>query len=506
MPTPIRMIDNRSGNEGKKEFPVSLLDISGIATLLQNSFFAVPASLSISNVEAESLFGLWKGSSIKSSSLNIESKIYSASLEFSDHKLGSLSKSGFITLGDNGQFCFTGKGVEIIRTLILAEQNRFSRAVIKKPYSLILAESKTPKRKSNLALASNLNLHEEISEIKQEEILDKFAAHDMSLPSWLRKPTYRTTFIWNQRLKSTIRVEGEYSIRIYEQVDDKGKTWYTVWAVNGKLDKNGTWRLKGYDDSFIRAEQAAQRAVNDKKTQKRGPYVDAEQEGLASINPALPGKEQVLAPGRLPEARPRIGHEPEEVIHEDIPEEEKTIELHDNEIGLPHTGYRVYYNPKKGNEKWTVYDDANDNIGEFTGQEEAISFAREKFLEVLRSGCLYVAQEPNSNKWFLIYGDECVVYRSSSEEQANQFCVDWLKRLELEPEEFGWEEDPPRRKKFKVPDISIEEDIAIGPVDEFDEFTLTSQCPLLDKKAYAEIREKLKDIFSENTIGFKTKG
>lgn len=104
------------------------------------------------DAEADLLFKVWNESSVIKNASNLEDKIYRLSDTIDKNSIFRLKSSGLIT-GDDKNIKFTNKAASVIKTFVLAETNQFQKKSIKKPYSIILAEQKTPKRKSALALA-----------------------------------------------------------------------------------------------------------------------------------------------------------------------------------------------------------------------------------------------------------------------------------------------------------------------------------------------------------------
>lgn len=101
------------------------------------------SGLSIGDSDAEILMNLW------SKGTRIGENKYSIPNDFSSRQIAKL-KVGGLVLVDGNRFEFTQKAKNVIKTMVLGEQNKFMEKRQKKPYSMILAESKRQIRTSNL--------------------------------------------------------------------------------------------------------------------------------------------------------------------------------------------------------------------------------------------------------------------------------------------------------------------------------------------------------------------
>ena len=98
---------------------------------------------SVKDADAELLMKLWSGGKLTGKNS------YSVPDGFSKNELSRLKTSGLVVVNGNGVE-FTQKAKNAIKTMVLGEQNKFMEKRQKKPYSLILAESKKAVRTSNL--------------------------------------------------------------------------------------------------------------------------------------------------------------------------------------------------------------------------------------------------------------------------------------------------------------------------------------------------------------------
>jgi hypothetical protein len=158
MPMPIR--PNSSEKNSSNYFPIDL----NFDSLLNPAPMKKQALAS--DGEASLLFDIWNNSVVVNNSSCIENRVYKIKGDANNSDIMRLKISGLIS-GDANGIKFTNKGASIIKTIVLGEQNSFSKKSVKKPYSIILAEQQKPKRKSTLALAN------EMKKDKCSELLEK---------------------------------------------------------------------------------------------------------------------------------------------------------------------------------------------------------------------------------------------------------------------------------------------------------------------------------------------
>jgi hypothetical protein len=152
MPYPIRPngiksdIPDRGGN-----IPMTVDMLSQM--LGDHSSLLMKDAAEVSDSDAEVVFSLWEKSTILRDASNIEDRLYKIPKDVASSTLMRLKTRGLI-YGEKEQIKFTTQAAKIIKMMVLSENNAFGKKSVKKPYSVILAEIKSPKRKSNLALAS----------------------------------------------------------------------------------------------------------------------------------------------------------------------------------------------------------------------------------------------------------------------------------------------------------------------------------------------------------------
>jgi RNA-splicing ligase RtcB len=183
-----------------------------------------------------------------------------------------LKASGLI-VGDDKEIHFTNRAANIIKTMVLGEQNSFGKQSIKKPYSIILAEQLRPKRKSALALASK------ITDSQNSDTL-KVSQSDSSLKN--KKYYYNDRVI--SRGVASPTSNKEYNVRIYENADGEYELWIFWGRTDGTMQSKKEATYKNIDS----AKYKAQDIINNKKY---GPneYRAAIQKGYSPVNDSIPG-------------------------------------------------------------------------------------------------------------------------------------------------------------------------------------------------------------------------
>jgi len=267
MAIPIRPT-NSSDSEFINYFPVNM-------DLLQNDLFtnsSLKKTALANDKDADVLFFIWKNSSVINNADTIDKKRYRVKENVNKEYLLKLKASGLI-VGDDKEIHFTNKAASIIKTMVLGEQNSFGKQSIKKPYSIILAEEKKPKRKSTLALASNIIEDQNLNMLKfaqgwQDVKKDNYYYNDRVISKGVASPTSNK----------------EYNVRIYKNNLDE----YEVWTFWGRT--NGTMNSKR-DSSFEVFTDAKNRSQNiiDEKKYGANKYVAAIQKGYPPVNSSVPG-------------------------------------------------------------------------------------------------------------------------------------------------------------------------------------------------------------------------
>ncbi|MCK9434420.1 MAG: hypothetical protein M0R32_06240 [Candidatus Cloacimonetes bacterium] len=251
MPSPIQ--PNNSNGSGISFLPTispESLDLSGLSSYV---------SASTGDTEAEMLIDLWNNGK------RVSGHKYLLPTGFPNKNLMRLKASGLINVnGSNVEF--TNKASGVIKTMVLAEQNRFYKSRQKKPYSLILAESKRPVRKSQLTHTAQRSGTQN------------------------RAPTSGSTYIRTRRY-ALINQRGsndsfkEYTVRIYLNGDR-----YEVWGFSGRIGGTMTAWPKGSFTSRREAELAYSKQCDIQTSSAKG-YVPASSYGeVVSQNPSRDGR------------------------------------------------------------------------------------------------------------------------------------------------------------------------------------------------------------------------
>jgi len=267
MPIPIRPA-NSSDSGFSNYFPVNM-------DLLQNDLWtnaSLKKTALVNDGDADVLFYIWKNSSVISNNEEVENKTYRIKDNVKKEDVLKLKASGLI-VGDDKEIRFTNRAANIIKTMVLGEQNSFGKQSIKKPYSIILAEQLKPKRKSALALASKIIDSQDGDMLK---IAD-------ALPDFKDKKYYYNERVISKGIASATS-NKEYNARVY--LNDDGK--YELWFFWGKTDGTLQSKKEGtYGDAW-NATHKAQEMISAKKY---GPnqYKPAQEWGYSSVNESIPG-------------------------------------------------------------------------------------------------------------------------------------------------------------------------------------------------------------------------
>lgn len=224
MPSPIQ--PNNFNGSG-----ISFLPSISPGSISLESFY--PSSFnSIGDTEADMLIDLWNNGK------RLAGHRYSVPNGFPNKNLMRLQSSGLVNI--NGSCVeFTPKASGVIKTMVLAEQNSFYQKRKKKPYSVILAESKRPVRKSNLTHTAQAKK-----------------------PT---QPTISSIYIDSRRF-AQIDQNGstdsfkEYTIRIYINGNK-----YEVWAYGGRINGNQTGWPKGSFDTIGEARREFSRLCSERE-------------------------------------------------------------------------------------------------------------------------------------------------------------------------------------------------------------------------------------------------
>jgi hypothetical protein len=269
MAIPIRPT-NSFNSEFINYFPINM-------DLLQSDLFtnsSLKKTALANDKDADILFFIWKNSSVINNADTIDKKKYRVKENVNKDDLLKLKASGLI-VGNDKEIHFTNKAASIIKTMVLGEQNSFGKQSIKKPYSIILAEEKKPKRKSTLALASNMTKEKNLNMLKfaqgwQDVKKDNYYYNDRVISKGVASPTSNK----------------EYNVRIYK---NNLNAAYEVWTFWGRT--NGTMNSKKDSSffSFIDAKDKAESIIDEKKYGSNK-YVAAIQKGYPPVNGSIPGE------------------------------------------------------------------------------------------------------------------------------------------------------------------------------------------------------------------------
>jgi hypothetical protein len=254
MPSPIQ--PNNLGGSGVSFLPSLSPDL---LTSIEST-----ASSSISDSDADILIELW------SSGEKQGDRKYAVPKGFSSKSLTRLKTSGLITINGN-EVEFTPKASTVIKTMVLAEQNHFLEKRQKKPYSLILAESKKPVRTSALTHT---------------------AQNARALSS-------RDVYVWTQRVALIDQGKNhfkDYTVRVYHS-PEADRPW-VVWTFNSRIGSSPVARINSDWPNQRSAINAAVAIVDKKLSEGYEPgrrlgavrsWTNYQSYDLTVSNPLIPG-------------------------------------------------------------------------------------------------------------------------------------------------------------------------------------------------------------------------
>jgi len=244
MPLPIN--PSGFGSRGADEMRHAPLGINFDAlerAMLRVTKTAPKMQVMASDDDADILFRLWNESTENGDG-------YTPPQGFSNDDLMRLKASNLIC-GDDRAIRFTQKGSTVIQTMVLGEENSYAKTAVKKPYSVILADIRSPKRASNLALAS----------AGLPDVLAQRTPPNISIdPS--RRPTAQTPYVSSTRLHYTGGSSNkEYTVRVYRGSDGR----YLVMCFNGRYGQTQTMQPKGDCATLSEARAIAAACVDSKR-------------------------------------------------------------------------------------------------------------------------------------------------------------------------------------------------------------------------------------------------
>jgi len=122
-----------------------MMNLDSLAGATSNMGFGRSASIRINaeatDADANLLLELFNKCTIVSEAESVEDKKYAIPDDFSGDTILRL-KAANLLHGDTKVIGFTSKAARVIKTLVLSEQNAYTKSAVTKPYSVILAENK----------------------------------------------------------------------------------------------------------------------------------------------------------------------------------------------------------------------------------------------------------------------------------------------------------------------------------------------------------------------------
>lgn len=167
MPMPIRPVgdlpsSSTSWKEDNNMFGLDLDALVGAATMggLGRSA-AMSVTAEATDRDASTLLDLWSKVTVVSDADSAEDKKYAIPSDFPSDSLMRL-KAASLVHGSTNIIQFTPKAARVIKTIVLSEQNAYSKKAVSKPYSMILAEAKAfATSRSTLAFQRTASLNVE---------------------------------------------------------------------------------------------------------------------------------------------------------------------------------------------------------------------------------------------------------------------------------------------------------------------------------------------------------
>jgi len=340
MPTPLRPNDN--GEKQAGYFDMTL-------EALQSSIFASPLAVrqaGIPDKVADALFEFWdKSSPVRGEGDDAEYKIPEG---YPPEKILML-KTENLLFGKGNAVKLTEKARAAITLMILAEENSVKKNAVKKPYSVLFAESKLPK-KSRLAFASVDLTGKTALGVSLVVKADSSTRPNAPFPAD-KMPTSRTGYVWSQRVTfSEGTFNKQYIVRVYEYDDGT----YGVVAFNGRIGHGLAMQPKGLFGSRGAAWDVAVDVINSKiakgyrraSDNNQAPGISAAEEtrqtsGEQPISvpprtrvrqaPAPRPRAPVPVPQLVPAKKPEPGYDVEKILREWKPSEIEDLTGEEND-------------------------------------------------------------------------------------------------------------------------------------------------------------------------------
>jgi hypothetical protein len=504
MPIPIKMLndslfDGKLNDKSDMSFLESICKEVVVASFYHNGNY-------ISDADADLLYSLWDKSNLAKNAANVEGKLYYVPKEIDDSSLKRLAKSGLLTIGASNCFSFTKSAAEVIKTFVLSEKNNFEKKAVKKPFSIILAESKSKKRKSNLAMASKYVDNE-------SQKINKEARNN---PIGKKAPNENQKWFYNKRLICT---EGgsrkEYNVVIY--ISENGK--FELWAFNGKIGNTLTPQPKGLFNSRFQAEAAAADLEYMKKS-KRG-YIDADEAGYNPVRRDLIGSKMSSTeansyaaslsqapdnPSQPNVSRPSPRRTTQAPPPSPPPPPKKTYtsqEIQENYggvttiHGLAESGWHVDAND---NMYWKPYNILGMPISEekYDSPDEAIEKLKQEYSDEVKSTLLVDISDDDSKGVFILKRGTKMIGYFNSKDVTLKAAIDYIKSLGKTPEELGWYDNPPcpiPSPTSQMDESDVDFEFMPQDIENFVNIIPKNKAPKLSKNIYDKEVIKLNGIF-----------
>lgn len=317
MPVPIRPIDSR-GKDGKNR---GVFDEMALLSLLSNipssGASAIVKTADLADDVAGTLLELWE----QSDKIG-DGREYAVPEDFPRDKVMQLKVANLLT-GDEKVIKFTQKAENAIKFMVLAEENKLGKDATKKPYSVIMAEAKAPKRKSNLTFVSASASKGVVTSSNTGIVVSAPSKVGATVTADVRNSELpdgfdileNTPYIYSQRL---VFQEGSsnkhYFVRIYKFLTTDGDQ-YAVVAYNGRIGGSLVKQEKGLYHNRVVADGIAAELIRSKERKGYVSARDTDEPPGREVAPNAPG--QRVTQGTTRRSRPEPAPAPAEPSPED---------------------------------------------------------------------------------------------------------------------------------------------------------------------------------------------
>lgn len=254
MPIPISPSGMQSSTNWKENNDTFGIALDGLASAISTADLGKKSSLNVlsesTDADADALLELWKSAAVVSEAESAEEKRYAVPNDFPSDKLMRL-KAASLVHGDTKVFKFTSKAARVIKTVVLSESNAYTKDAVRKPYSVIMAETR-----ARLATMSTLAFQ------KNAE-MQVSAQRNSSIPSEY-VPTPSAPYIDSIRMTKvnpSANENKQYIIRVFEV---NGHWVVIAWNGRNEPGKSLAMQQKGVFNNPWSATEAYNELIRTK--------------------------------------------------------------------------------------------------------------------------------------------------------------------------------------------------------------------------------------------------